>query len=150
MSLLSMSMPNARNSPFVVRLSLMLRLLLLLLCTRCVFVRARARPRSRVHVTDCMRYGKVCHLLLFICCFCCCCSHFIGKKRENQTRMCMVHVVYLFEYSTCDEPYAPAVCAIVHIYFTIFLVRHFFYVRFSRCNDYCCCCCFVLSPSIWL
>lgn len=73
------------------------------------------------------------------CVTCCCalvavvvvaCAHFIGKKRENQTRMCMVHAVYLFEYSTCDEPYAPAVlCVIVHIYFTIFLVRLLFFLR---------------------
>lgn len=111
--------------------------------------------------------GKVCHLLLFylfagwLRVSVCVCAVFIGKKRENETRMCMVHVVYL-EYSTCDEsqctwlcvcacsvlpvPYECGVCSTMFI-LLFYLLDIFFH---AAVNVHCVCCCCVYFAFFFL
>lgn len=71
-------------------------------------------------------------------CVTCCCLFFfhfisfcIGKKRENQTRMCMVHAVYLLNIQPATNRTAPVCdCTYLFYYFSlgVFFTRlHFLF-----------------------
>lgn len=71
----------------------------------------------RMHVTDCVWYGKVCHLLLVYFLFSS--LLYLSVKREKTKQECAWSIVNIQPATNRMYGYCTVLCVIVHIYFTI-------------------------------